>query len=181
VHINPQATELNPICNYGNLGSWQIVYTQLCHMITFCIDSVLKHFASNRKIRLSALTNVGPYIYDAKISGITRRSIYTFISTGSDNGQDKTSINIVKHCSRHFMKLFPSSILFPGAIFCPQFTTKDGFEIHIGVNHLGHFLFTCLLLPRIIRSAPSRIVTVAAVINYYGKALYLYYLETCNV
>jgi NAD(P)-dependent dehydrogenase (short-subunit alcohol dehydrogenase family) len=81
------------------------------------------------------------------------------------------------------MKMSPSTVLFPGAIFCPQSTTEDGFEIHIGVNHLGHFLFTCLLLPRIIRSAPARIVTVAAVINYYGKALYLYeyYLETCNV
>jgi hypothetical protein len=28
-HINPYATELNPICNWGNLGSWQSVYTQL--------------------------------------------------------------------------------------------------------------------------------------------------------
>jgi hypothetical protein len=31
--------------------------------MTFCIDSVLKHCAANRKGRLSELPNVGPYIY----------------------------------------------------------------------------------------------------------------------
>jgi hypothetical protein len=37
---------------------------------------VLKHCAANRKRRLSALPDVGPYIYDVKISGFTRSSIY---------------------------------------------------------------------------------------------------------
>jgi hypothetical protein len=44
----------------------------------FCIDSVLKHFAANRKRWLSALPNVGTYIYDLKISGFTRSSIYIY-------------------------------------------------------------------------------------------------------
>jgi hypothetical protein len=60
-------------------------------------------------------------------------------------------------------------VLLTGVCYCPKSFTEDGFEIHMGVNHLGHFLFTCLLLPRIIRSAPARIVTVASVKNYIGK------------
>lgn len=40
--------------------------------------------------------------------------------------------------------------------------TKDGFEITVGTNHLGPFLFTELLLPRL-RSAPrARVVNVAS-------------------
>jgi hypothetical protein len=53
----------------------QSVYTQLLHRKTFCIDSVLKHCAANRKRQLSAFPNVGPYNGD-NISGFTRSSIY---------------------------------------------------------------------------------------------------------
>lgn len=40
--------------------------------------------------------------------------------------------------------------------------TRDGFEVHFGVNHLGHFLFTELLRERLERSAPARVVIVAS-------------------
>ncbi len=43
-------------------------------------------------------------------------------------------------------------------------TTIDGHEAHFGVNHLGHFLFTNLLLPRLVKTGSSmaRVVTVTA-------------------
>ena len=40
--------------------------------------------------------------------------------------------------------------------------TADGFETHIGVNHLGHFALTMLLLPLLRSTAGSRVVTTSS-------------------
>lgn len=47
--------------------------------------------------------------------------------------------------------------------------TKDGFELAFGVNHLGHYLFTRLLLERVVESAPARIVNVSSKSHYDAK------------
>jgi NAD(P)-dependent dehydrogenase (short-subunit alcohol dehydrogenase family) len=90
---------------------------------------------------------------------------------------DLSSLKSVKEFADAFLKLGkPLHILVlnagvmksPGELFMDRkFTygfelTADGFESHIGVNHISHFYLTQLLTDSLKKSAPSRVISVSS-------------------
>jgi NAD(P)-dependent dehydrogenase (short-subunit alcohol dehydrogenase family) len=56
-----------------------------------------------------------------------------------------------------------------GVMACPLARTTDGFELQFGTNHLGHFMFTCLLTPALIAAAPARVVNLSSAGHKFGS------------
>ena len=96
-------------------------------------------------------------------------------ATGNENlhflALDLTSLDSVREFSKKFHELETRlDILINNAgLLSPLERTKEGFEINMGVNHLGHFLLTNLLLDLLKVSAPSRIVVVSSDLHRVGN------------
>jgi len=58
-----------------------------------------------------------------------------------------------------------------GVMGIPEQKTVDGFEMQFGVDHLGHFALTVLLMPALLRSDAARIVTVTSTAHHMGRAV----------
>ncbi|MEU8650035.1 oxidoreductase [Streptomyces sp. NPDC048737] len=55
-----------------------------------------------------------------------------------------------------------------GVMAMPYGTTADGFETQFGVNHLGHFALTGLLMPGLLVAPRARVVTVSSMAHLLG-------------
>ena len=58
-----------------------------------------------------------------------------------------------------------------GVMATPEAKTVDGFELQLGVDHLGHWSFTALLLPALLRARGARIVTVTSSAHHMGRSI----------
>ena len=94
-----------------------------------------------------------------------------------DNGAylhlDLADLSSVRACAKHFLDHGePLHVLVNNAgIGGQRGLTADGFELNFGVNHLGHFLLTNLLLDRLKDNAPARIVNVSSTGHYQAKGI----------
>jgi NAD(P)-dependent dehydrogenase (short-subunit alcohol dehydrogenase family) len=56
-----------------------------------------------------------------------------------------------------------------GVMMTPHLTTVDGFELQLGTNHLGHFALIGQLLPLVLATPASRVVTVSSSVHHSGR------------
>ncbi|XP_072301174.1 polyprenol dehydrogenase isoform X2 [Eucyclogobius newberryi] len=89
---------------------------------------------------------------------------------------DLGSLQSLRHFVQGFKKRhLPLNILInnAGIMLVPEGRTEDGYELHFGVNYLGHFLLTWLLLDDLKRSGTSecfsRVVNVSSSAHRIGE------------
>lgn len=54
-----------------------------------------------------------------------------------------------------------------GIMACPQACSREGCELQFATNHIGHFLFSCLLAPALIAAGAARVVTLSSSAHKY--------------
>ncbi len=85
---------------------------------------------------------------------------------------DLTSLKSVDAFARHVRESYERvDVLLnnAGVMATPFVRTEDGFELQIGTNHLGHVALTSRLLPMILATPASRVVTVSSVGHRGGR------------
>jgi retinol dehydrogenase 12 len=86
---------------------------------------------------------------------------------------DLASLASVRDCATSFLaRDEPLHVLVNNAgVGGQRGLTADGFELHFGVNHLGHFALTMLLLGRLTESGDARVVNVSSDSHYRAKGI----------
>lgn len=83
------------------------------------------------------------------------------------NNAGQSSVLLLSGQNCHYVSNNVLLVVTSGVINGGQ--TEDGVGMIFGVNHLGHFLLTVLLLERLKASGPSRVVTVSSRAYKSGK------------
>lgn len=85
---------------------------------------------------------------------------------------DLANLDSVRACAAAVMNDFPQlDVLINNAGLVPtkQQFTHEGFEMQFGVNYLGPFLLTHLLLPALEKAPEARIVNLSSIMHHFGK------------
>jgi retinol dehydrogenase-12 len=87
---------------------------------------------------------------------------------------DLSDFDSVRACAARFAsQSLPLHVLLNNAgVAGMRARTRSGFELAFGVNHLGHFLLTQLLLPQLRAAGQARVVTVASKAHYDARGFH---------
>jgi len=87
---------------------------------------------------------------------------------------DLSSLKSIQEFSEQFTEKYDrlDTLVLNAGVWVPmekKMKTADGFEIHAGVNHLGHFYLTNLLLNHLKKTELSRVVVVSSSLMRSGR------------
>lgn len=128
----------------------------------------------------TALAGAGGRVYIACRSAAAGEAAVGQIKADSGSGSvwllplDLASLESVRACAAEFLSRDEAlHVLVNNAgVGGARGLTADGFERHFGVNHLGHFALTALLLERLKASGPgARIVNVSSEAHYHASGI----------
>jgi short-subunit dehydrogenase len=128
------------------------------------------------KVSAIELAKMGANVFLAGRSAVKHEAVIRELYAINPNGHftylslELANLDSVRSCAKLFLDLNqPLHLLINNAgVYGEKGLTKQGFEMHFGVNHLGHFLLTMLLLNCIKDSAPSRILNLASGAHRYA-------------
>ncbi|XP_029450219.1 retinol dehydrogenase 13 isoform X4 [Rhinatrema bivittatum] len=90
----------------------------------------------------------------------------TVIVTGANTGIGKeTALELARREEERIDILINNAAV----MRCPHWKTEDEFEMQFGVNHLGHFLLTNLLLDKMKSTGNARIINVSSLAHVIGQ------------
>jgi NAD(P)-dependent dehydrogenase (short-subunit alcohol dehydrogenase family) len=127
-----------------------------------------------------ALARDGGRVHIACRSAVAGQAAVTRIKSESGSADvwllplDLASLASVRGCAAAFLaRDEPLHVLVNNAgVGGQRGLTEDGFEPHFGVNHLGHFALTQLLVDRVAASGPdARIVNVSSAAHYAAPGI----------
>ncbi|XP_062847897.1 retinol dehydrogenase 13-like [Trichomycterus rosablanca] len=105
--------------------------------------------AAARDIRGSTLN---PHVYARHIDLASIKSIQSFVEQIT---QEEKRVDVLINNA--------------AVMRCPPGKTEDGFDMQFGVNYLGHFLLTNLLLDKLKHSTPSRVINLSSLVHIIGE------------
>ena len=124
-----------------------------------------------------ALANKGATVYLAARSEERAKAAISKLTEATKSTKihflqlDLMDLGQVKKAATEFLsKKVPLDCLInnAGIMGCPFALTKNGIESQFGTNHVGHFLFTELLIPALLKSKQARIVNVSSIAHKFA-------------